>query len=671
MACGFLPPGGAFACGGFCEGFVVPKIAGMTTDLILGTAGHIDHGKTALVKALTGVDTDRLPEEKLRGITIELGFAQLVLGDCRLGIVDVPGHERFVRNMLAGATGIDLALLVVAADDSVKPQTREHLEILRLLNLETGLIAITKCDLPEADWLELVEEEIRDLVAGTFLELAPIVRTSVVTGQGLDRLREALSAAAEQAVGAARRRKLSGPFRMAIDRAFTIAGHGTVVTGSVASGQVRVGDELTLEPGGVPVRVRGLQNHDTPADEVHRGQRAAINLAGVRHDEIGRGQELASPGHLAASRLLSVRLNLLKSAERPLKHRSRVRCHLGTAELLASVSLLDRERLAPGETAPAQLFLSEPAVAVWGQPLVVRSESPVETIGGGVVLDPNPPKLARNDADALAQLAELSSGEPLARASAAAYFFGLGEWRPGDLARSAGVDEPEAVVAELLRGGVLVELTLSPTRKLRVHRLVLEQLYRRIETLLDKEHGRFPLRAMLDRSPVAARLAYLGSDTLVEAILAAMQRAGRLKATERGVALPGRGPQLSNAEQRQIAEIIETYRAAGFQPPTIDELRAQTARNQQAVPQLAALAAAEGHLIEAAPGLYLHADSERKLRETLARPLAAESGLTVSQIRDLLGVSRKHAVPWCEYLDRIGFTRREGDLRRLAKQVKA
>ncbi|HXT57983.1 MAG TPA: selenocysteine-specific translation elongation factor [Pirellulales bacterium] len=635
----------------------------MTTDLILGTAGHIDHGKTALVKALTGVDTDRLPEEKLRGITIELGFAQLALGDCRLGIVDVPGHERFVRNMLAGATGVDLALLVVAADDSVKPQTREHLDILRLLDLDAGVIAITKCDLPDADWLDLVEEEIRELVRGTFLESAPIVRTSVVTGQGLDDLRAALLAAAQQAAHSLRRRALAGPFRMAIDRSFTIAGHGTVVTGSVASGRAKVGDELSLEPGGVRVRVRGLQNHDAPAEEVHRGQRAAINLAGVHHDEIRRGQELAAPGHLVPSRLLSVQLKLLESAERPLKHRSRVRCHLGTAELMASVVLIDRERLAPGETAAAQLFLSEPAVAVWGQPLVIRSESPLETIGGGRVLDPKAPKLARRQGEALARLAELAADDPLARASAAIYFFGLGEWTPADLSRSAGADDPEAAVAELLRRGDLQELRLSAGRTLLVHRLFLEELFGRVESLLEKEHQRFPLRTMLDRSPLAARLAYLGSDALVDAVLEAMRRAGRLKATERGIALPGRGPQLSNSEQRLFAQIIEGYRAAGFQAPTVDEVRAQTPKNQQAVPQLVALAAAEGQLIEAAPGFYLHADSERRLRHTLGERLALGAGLTVSEIREILGVSRKYAVPLCEYLDRIGFTRREGDLR--------
>jgi selenocysteine-specific elongation factor len=483
----------------------------MTNDLILGTAGHIDHGKTSLIKALTGVDTDRLPEEKLRGITIDLGFAQLALGGYRLGIVDVPGHERFVRNMLAGATGIDLALLVVAADDSVKPQTREHLEILRLLDLDEGVIALTKCDLPEADWLDLVEDEVRDLVCGTFLESVPIVRTSVITGKGLDELRAALSAAAERAADAPRRRRLTAPFRMAIDRTFTIAGHGTVVTGSVASGQARTGDELTLEPSGVQVRVRGLQNHETPADEVHRGQRAAINLAGVHHAEIHRGQELASPGYLRPSKLITVQLNLIKSAERPLKHRSLVRCHVGTTELTASVALLDRDRLQAGETALAQLFLSEPAATTWGQPLVVRSESPVMTIGGGRVLDPDAPKLARNHPETLARLADLASPEPLDRASAALYFFALNEWQPRDLVRAAGIDDPQTAVAELTSRGELQELSLSPSRKLLVHRLHLADLFTRIEALLEKEHDEFPLRAMLDRSRLANRIGYLGS----------------------------------------------------------------------------------------------------------------------------------------------------------------
>ena len=381
----------------------------MTTDLILGTAGHIDHGKTSLIHAITGVDCDRLPEEQERGITIELGFAALELGDYRLGIVDVPGHERFVRNMLAGATGMDVVLLVVAADDSVKPQTREHLEILRLLNFDAGVIAVTKCDLVEPDWIDLVEEEIRELVAGTALEHAPIVRTSAETRQGMDRLREELAVAAAEATRSRRLRLIDAPFRMAIDRSFTVAGYGTVVTGSVNSGRTKVGDELAIEPGGVRVRVRGVQNHTRVVDEVHRGQRAAVNLAGIRHGEIRRGQELSSPGHLVPSRILTVSLSLLDTAPRSLKNRSRVRVHVGTAELLGRVSLLDRDKLEPGEDAPAQLRLNQSAVTIWGQPFVVRSESPVTTIGGGRVLNPNAQRLPRRDPLILSLLADLQS----------------------------------------------------------------------------------------------------------------------------------------------------------------------------------------------------------------------------------------------------------------------
>lgn len=639
----------------------------MAIDLILGTAGHIDHGKTSLVKALTGIDTDRLPEEKLRGITIELGFAWLELDGVRLGIVDVPGHERFVRNMLAGATGIDLALLVVAADDSVKPQTREHLEILRLLGLEHGVIALTKCDLPDPSWIDLVEEEVRDLVRGTFLERACIVRTSVVSGEGLAELRAALASAARQAAQSPRCQRLEGPFRMAIDRSFTIAGHGTVVTGSVASGRVRVGDELVVEPGGIRVRVRGLRNHDRPAEELHRGQRAAINLAGIHHEEVRRGHELATPGHLVPSRLLGVRLRLLPDAPRPLKHRSRVRCHVGTAELMAHLLLLEDDRVQPGHTAFAQLRLSEPAVTVWGQPFVIRSESPVVTIGGGQVLDPHALRQPRRDAQVLAQLQALAGDDLVARAGAAAYFAALREWEPADLARTAGIHQPASIVDELERRAILSHLAISPTRTLRVHRQVLEDLYRRIEAMLDKEHRRHPLGTMLDRSRLANRLAYLGPPALVEALLVSMSDAGRLVLTSRGVALPGRGPRLSANEQKLLEQIVAAYRQAGCQPPSVEQIQASTPRNQAAVPQLVALAASDGQLVEIAAGMYLHADVVNELRATLAQRLA-DGGLTVSQIREILGVSRKYAVPICEFLDRTGFTRREGDVRFLAQR---
>src|SRR5947209_8943211 len=307
----------------------------MPRDLILGTAGHIDHGKTALVKALTGIDCDRLPEEKARGITIDIGFASLDLGDFRLGIVDVPGHERFIKNMLAGATGIDLVVLIIAADDSVMPQTREHLEILRLLGLKHGVIAMTKADLVDETTRDVVELEIRELVQGTFLADAPIVPTSAVTGLGLDNLKAAIAEACRKV----EERRGSEWFRIAIDRSFVVQGHGTVVTGSVTSGSLHIGDDVEWLPKGERVRVRSLHNHDKPVQEVHRGQRAAINLAGVPHEQVVRGQELATPGYLVPSRVLTVRLHALAEVRRPLKHRTPVRVHLGTAEVIGTLSL--------------------------------------------------------------------------------------------------------------------------------------------------------------------------------------------------------------------------------------------------------------------------------------------------------------------------------------------
>jgi selenocysteine-specific elongation factor len=643
----------------------------MLTDLILGTAGHIDHGKTSLVKALTGVDTDRLPEEKRRGITIELGFAELVLDDgqgggFRLGIVDVPGHERFVRNMLAGATGMDLAMLVVAADDSVKQQTREHLDILRMLNLEAGVIALTKCDLPDASWIELVEEEVRELVRGTFLAEAPIVRCSSVTGEGLDALRRELLAAAQRVAASVQQRRVAGPFRMAIDRTFTIAGHGTVVTGSVASGQARAGDELVIEPGGIAARIRGVQQHDRTVEEIHRGQRAAINLAGIHHETIARGHELASPGYLIPSRRITVRLTALADLPRPLKSRSRARLHVGTAEVMASVVLLDQDELKPGESALAQLLLRQSVVATWNQPFVLRSESPVMTIGGGRVLDPHAERIRRDERSRLDALQRLEDGDATVRAAAALYLFGLRPWKPTDLVRMAGVDDAESVIARLRERGELVEIRISATRTMWLARQTLLDLAERVETTLAKLHQHFPLNTMIDRSRLLNRFAYLDNPPLVEAVLERMVREKKLRVSERGVALAGHGPQLSANEQKLVDEIVERFRAAGFQPPTVPELQKSVTKNQAVVPKLVELAAAEGHLIAVSGEFYLHREMESRLRESLGVELAGGKGLTMSEIRERLETTRKYAVPICEYLDRVGFTRREGDLRFLA-----
>ncbi len=632
----------------------------MTIDLILGTAGHIDHGKTSLIRALTGVNTDRLPEEKKRGITIELGFAELEIGDYRLGIVDVPGHERFVRNMLAGATGIDVALLVVAADDSVKPQTREHLEILKLLRIQQGVIALTKCDVSQPDWIDLVEEEVRELVSQTFLTDAPIIRTSAHTGGGLDELRAALQAAADEA---AKTRTDNGPFRLPIDRAFTIAGHGTVVTGSVTSGTAQLGDELVIEPGGIAVRIRGLQNHDRQAESVHRGQRAAVNLAGIHHQEIGRGQELCTVGHLQPSRLITVQMQMLPSITKPLRNRARVRVHIGTAELIGSVSLLGRSELPPGETCAAQMFLASPVVCTWGQPLVIRSESPVWTIGGGTILDPNAQRIRPAETAKLDRVQELAVDDPKTRAAAAIYFAGLQSWQPEDLARTAGIESPQDLVKDLRAAGELIDLQLSPNRKLTVSRQALSDIFDRFAHTLEKQHELEPLAAMLDPSKLLNRYSYLGDDATLNALLRQMESAGRLRRGRAGIALPDKGPQLSKNERRLYEEVIEQFRTAGFEPPTIKDVQSATTKNQAAVPQLVALAVSEGYLIEIAKDFYLHAEAEADLRGRMTAAFATNTGLTVSQIREVLGTSRKYALPMCEYLDNTGFTKRDGDVR--------
>lgn len=640
-------------------------------DLILGTAGHIDHGKTSLIRALTGVNTDRLPEEKRRGITIELGFAELTVGDFRLGVVDVPGHERFIRNMLCGATGMDLVMLVIAADDSINQQTREHLDILRLLDLRAGVIVLTKIDLVDPDWLDLVEAEIRDFVAGTFLERSPIVRTSTVTGAGLDVLRRELEVAARQ-VSTAESPEGSSPFRLAIDRSFTIAGHGTVVTGSVSSGECHVGDELELQPCGIGVRVRGLQSHDRPAESVHHGQRAAINLVGVHHEEIGRGQQLCSPGHLRPSKLLTVSLTVLRSSSRSLANRSRLKFHLGTAELGAVVRLLDRDVLAPGESGTAQMFLSEPTVSVWNQPFVIRFESPAETAGGGRVLDPNAERIRKADAETLEMIYKLGDTSPLERASAALFFSGFRDWLPADLSRTAGVAAPQSIAAQLLDRGELREITVSPTRKRRVHRLVLARLYDRLEAALVKLHEQFPLRTVFDPSLLTAGFAYLGDDAILTAALQDMARSGRIRRNEHGVSVVGHGPKLSANEQKLLVQLIDLFRQAGMQPPSVKECQQQAAKHQAAVPQLLSLAVANGDLVEIGPELFLHTEVEKRARELLVDRLTPSAGmpakgLTVSEIRELLNTSRKYAVPYCEFLDRIGFTERQGDVRHLAR----
>ncbi len=635
----------------------------MPVDLILGTAGHVDHGKTSLIRALTGVDTDRLPEEKRRGITIDLGFAQLVLGETRLAIVDVPGHERFVRNMLAGATGMDLALLIVAADEGVKQQTREHLDILRMVDVRGGVIVISKADLVTDDWLELVEADVRELVAGSALEGAAMVRTSTVTGRGLDQLRQELAEAAHRicSARAAEAAPAGKLFRLAIDRTFSVPGHGTVVTGTVASGSTRVGDELVIEPGEIAVRVRGLQHHERPVTEVHRGQRAAVNLAGVHHDAIRRGQELAALGYLATSKLLTAWITLLPDAPQ-LRNRARVRVHLGTAEVMASAAFLDRTVLEPGGSAPIQLFLAEGVVATWNQPLVIRSQSPARTIGGGRVLEPNAAKLRRPVEETLRQLQVLRTSSSLDRAAATLYLAGWRGWHPDQLPRLAGVPADDSLVAALASRGLLNEIHVSPLRTLRVHQHALDQAAGQIAEFLGKLHARSPLKLTFPVTNVYSAFAWLGEHAAIDAVLKRLEATGRIRFSPRGVGLKGRGPELTRAQQTLWNDLIDWFRAAGINSPGLAECQARAGANRAALPQLLALAVEAGELVQVAPDYWLHVNVQRQSRRAVQSAFG-QAGFTVSQLREVLATTRKYAVPLCEYWDRVGFTVRSGDMR--------
>lgn len=631
--------------------------------MVLGTAGHIDHGKSSLVLALTGIDPDRLKEEKARGITIELGFAHAAIGDVTVGFVDVPGHERFVRTMLAGAGGVDAVMLIVAADESVMPQTREHFEICRLLRVPRGLVVLTKTDLVDEETLELVRLEVRELVAGSFLAAAPMLPVSARTGAGLDDLRTALADLGRRV----EHRRGDGATRLPIDRAFTMPGFGTVVTGTLVAGRVRTDDELRLVPGEKRVRVRGLQVHGRRSDAAVTGQRTAVNLGGIEVAEIGRGRSLIAPGGATVTRRADVTLELLPAAK-PLKHGARVHVHQGTMEVLGRVSIAGRAaEIAPGSRAMGRLRLESPAVLTRGDRFIVRAYSPTVTIGGGQVLDPEPPRSGVRSAAALRRFEALASSATgdvpdspaLTRMIADAGGAGL----PIAALVSRGGQSPaslDMLVASLVgekRARVAGDLLVAPE--------VVDDLSTRLLTIVGEFHKAQPLADGIPREEARERVFARAHPDVFTLVVQELSDARRLSARDR-LALPGHRLELSPEEQRAFDGIDTAYRRGGLRPPDAAAIAAEGRWAPSLVDRMTSLLTRQKRLTRV-DTLIFHAEALAALKsEVRALKDAAPQGkatVDVSTFKDRYGVSRKFAIPLLEWLDRERVTRRMGDVR--------
>jgi selenocysteine-specific elongation factor len=635
--------------------------------LIVGTAGHIDHGKSALVRALTGTDPDRLPEEKRRGITIDLGFADLELDDLRIGFVDVPGHERFVKNMLAGAHGIDLLALVIAADEGVMPQTREHFDICRLLGVSNGLVVITKTDLVDEEMLALVEDDAHELIAGSFLENAPLVSVSSRTGAGMDQLKSRLVELGKRVPP----RSKDFTTRLPIDRAFSMKGFGAVVTGTLISGQIKEGDELELLPLKVNVRVRGLQVHNKSVTEAHAGQRTAVNLAGIDTAQIERGMVLAPPGRLRPTQIIDVWIDVLPGASRPVRSRSRVRFHIGATEVLGRVRVLDGSQIEPGRGGLAQLRLEAPVVAVHGDRFILRSYSPAETIAGGVIVDPFATKHRGREMDHVLQLLRL-----LMRDERAAKFEGF--------VRAAGIRGlrlSEVAAATGWTNEVLTNVSTEVQRNqsvievggLYIARDSLDRLRSALVAELERYHKREPLARGMLRETLREKVFTHSAPELFNGVLALLEAEGKVVSEKDIVRSSAHRVGLSDQDVALKNRIEQIYIAAGVEAPSLDEAMTKAnvpAAQRTQARKLLQLLLDDRKLVRIQGEMFMHAkvieDLKAKLH-TYASQHEPDRLIDVPAFKDLAGVSRKYAIPLLEYFDRDQTTRRAGDKRLILK----
>lgn len=630
----------------------------------MGTAGHIDHGKTSLIKALTGTNTDRLKEEQQRGITIELGFAALELPSGQsLGIVDVPGHEKFVKNMVAGATGIDLVVMIIAADEGIMPQTKEHMEICTLLGVEFGLVALTKIDMVEEEWLMLVQEEIEDFVQGSFLENAPVVPVSAVTKEGLPELVSSL----DTICASIPTRSESGLFRLPIDRVFTMKGFGTVITGTLISGTIAVGDTVVLYPAGTESKVRGLQVHNQSVTSASAGMRTAINFQGLEKAVVQRGDIVGAPNTLVPSHMVDVTLYYLESNTKALKNRSRVRFHSGTSEIMGVVVLLDCEQLKPGQKAFAQIRLEEQVALVRDDRYVLRSYSPVRTIGGGRVINPVPAKHKPLRPEVIEHLKSLVDENPEKVIQSLIRATGQIGCSYRDLTISTNLAEKK--LSQLLQSLASKKKIVQYDKERRrfIHIDVFEQIQGDIGAHLDKYHRQFPLKPGVQKEELKSKLPMHYDPKLFSNALQAMLKARTVIQEEDIVRLAGHTVSLGVDQQTLRNRILSIYKQDGLMPKYFKEVVAQLKTDPDQADQVMNLLVDEGLIIKVKEDLFYHHQHISQLHDRLVDHLSSHGEISTPQFKDMTGASRKYVIPLIEYFDRIKLTIRIGDIRKLRK----
>ena len=638
--------------------------------VVMGTAGHIDHGKTSLVRALTGIDCDRLAEEKRRGITIELGFAHLDFpGGRRLSIVDVPGHERFVKTMVAGATGTDFVLLVIAADEGVMPQTREHLEICSLLRIPAGLVALTKIDAVDPELLDMALEDIRAELAGTFLEDAPVFPVSSRTGEGIPALRKALDSI-EQSLSAPRRLDL---FRLPVDRVFSMKGHGTVVTGTMTSGRLRLGEEVELLPSGRRSKARSLQSHGESVELAPAGRRTAVNIQGIEMDAVERGDVLALPGTFFPSLHWEARVTCLPSSPRPLRHRGELHLHHGSREIMARVFLRDCDKLAPGQSALAQIRFTRPLPALFGDHFVLRSFSPLRTVAGGVVLHPLGLDLRRKDSlrdEKLAQLAALEDADEETRLLSQLYLAGRGGCTFAELRVLCALDAGRLEKLLGLFGGRQQAFCVDREEKRYLGAPALEALEQSCLAHLQAFHEANSLKQGISRAALGSGWGRTLQPKPVHFLLERMVKAGNIRVEADGIRLAGHSITLASGQDALRAALLGCYAAAGAEPPSFKDALASIGGTEKEVTPVLRLLLAEHSLIKVADGLYYHHTPLVELEAKIRDWFTAQPQLDPGSFKELTGLSRKYAIPLLEYFDAIRLTMRSGNVRVLRSKLR-